>query len=960
MATKSLDGYKLSVVFDASGTSKGIAALKDADRLAGKTWTSFQKLSGGVRFGLADKFKSEIKEIEKLAGTARINAVGQQLGSTLGDGLKNGIGSIFTASNLGKLIGTAVAPGVGTVVGGMIGSAVDSALEKISGPLMEKIQRGIELNKQLELAQLHYTAFTGSEKEATRHLGELKKLARDAGLDLPMLLTADQRLEEFNNDVKLSELELRAAADAAAAFGSGADGMNSIASALGLIAEKGELSSKTMLKLQKQGIHVSKYLAEGLGLSEKKVKQLIKDNRLNGDVAAQIISEGIEVHKGGFAQRVANETLSGRERQNAALQDSLAQRGTVNVTGGLKDMYGLTNSLLASGAADSGVAFIDRAAGGVIGATKQAVSAGYNFSAGVVQGIASGDALNAIKGAVGSLADTAIGTLKQLWDIHSPSGKGKELGDNFVEGVEFGLVDRTSKGFGRWSQALEKAGGDAFIQGVEKIAQRLGVQPAWLLNVMAFESGLNAHAANKTSSARGLIQFMNPTAKGLGLSGSNAFLGMSGVEQLKYVERYYAPFAGKMHNQGDVYSVVAAGRTGGRSGVLFRAGSREYNANRGWDANRDGIISSQEIGGLAANRGQFKGAGGFTVNDQPISTTNPVPVYLASDLRGGGGMFAGDTFNPAQAPGVLARAQSIYSQTLKDTVPVVVDVTDKQDAIAQTYGATVGPQGLYLQKLEQVPGVLEGAMNATYAYSKSQEEYRQAAIRGTDTIGKLAGALGQISGMMPSGGGGQVGKKRGFFSKMLGFAAPFLSLLPGGGILSTLANIGSSALAGNYGAAISSAAGGFAAGGAFRHSASAPTPALGDVTVTNTNPNTHPFGGTYANGGPIRKGRAYIVGDGGRPEVFVANEDGYVHPSVSHYEHSMGSGSHAHGGVGALQHNVMERVAAALDRFESMPPEHVLTTGARRNPGAVTDAFMAHGARDPRVVEWMNRRVNGQ
>jgi tape measure domain-containing protein len=967
MATKNLDAYKLGVVLDAAGAAKGIAALADADKKATKLDGSLKQLSKGIKFGLADKFKTELSEVEKLAGSSRASAVGQQLGGMIGGGIKDGIGSVFTASNLGKLIGSAIAPGVGTVVGGMIGSAVDSALEKISGPLMEKIQRGIELNKQLELAQLHYTAFTGSEKEATRHLGELKKLARDAGLDLPMLLTADQRLEEFNDNVKLSELELRAAADAAAAFGSGADGMNSIASALGLIAEKGELSSKTMLKLQKQGIHVSKYLAEAMGLSEKKVKQLIKDNRLNGEVAAQMISEGIEVHKGGFAQRVANETLVGRERQNTALQDSLAQRGTVNVTGGLKDMYGLTNSLLASGAADSGVAFIDRAAGGVIGATKQAVSAGYNFSAGVVQGIASGDALSAIKGAVGSLADTAIGTLKQLWDIHSPSGKGKELGDNFVEGVEVGLVDRTSKGFGRWSSALEKAGGDAFVKGVEGIAKRLGVKPEWLLDVMSVESGFRAGVTNKYGYT-GLIQFGKGAAHDVGTT-TDALRGMSATQQLPYVERYIAQKIrrfGQMDSEAKLYASVGAGNySSNDQAVKFRAGSKGYAANqRVWDVNRDGLIQQWEYGVAASRSGQFKGVGGFTINDQPISTANPVPVYLASDLRGGVGMFAGDTFNPAQAPGVLARAQAVYSQTLKDTVPVLVEVKEGQDAIEQTYGATVGPQGLYLQQLERVPGVLEGAMTATYAYSKSQEEYRQAAIRGTDTIGKLAGALGQISGMMPSGGG-QVGKKRGFFSKMLGFAAPFLNFIPGvGPILSQIANIGSNALVGNWSGVVSGVAGGLAPGGVFRHSASAPTPALGDVSVSQGQV-ASTVGQTpehRATGGPVKRGRAYTINEI-RPEPIVFGEDAYIHSSEAAYRHSMGGGGHAHGGIGAMLmrlHDQLERNASALHRFESFPPEHIVMTGLQARPDHATDALMTHGSRDPRVVEWMNRRVNGQ
>src|SRR5947209_4865086 len=125
MAQKNLDAYKLGVVLDASGAAKGITALKDADKAATKTYSSLTQLSKGFKFALADKFKSELKEVENLS---RSSAVGKVLGGIVGDGLKNGISSVFTASNLGKLIGTAIAPGIGTVVGGIVGSGVDAAL----------------------------------------------------------------------------------------------------------------------------------------------------------------------------------------------------------------------------------------------------------------------------------------------------------------------------------------------------------------------------------------------------------------------------------------------------------------------------------------------------------------------------------------------------------------------------------------------------------------------------------------------------------------------------------------------------------------------------------------------------------------------------------------------------------------------------------------------------------------
>jgi hypothetical protein len=62
---------------------------------------------------------------------------------------------------------------------------------------------------------------------------------------------------------------------------------------------------------------------------------------------------------------------------------------------------------------------------------------------------------------------------------------------------------------------------------------------------------------------------------------------------------------------------------------------------------------------------------------------------------------------------------------------------------------------------------------------------------------QLLEAIRQSASMLP--GGGQTGGKRGFFSKLLGFAAPFLNFIPGvGPLLSTLATVGSNALAGNW------------------------------------------------------------------------------------------------------------------------------------------------------------------
>jgi hypothetical protein len=45
-----------------------------------------------------------------------------------------------------------------------------------------------------------------------------------------------------------------------------------------------------------------------------------------------------------------------------------------------------------------------------------------------------------------------------------------------------------------------------------------------------------------------------------------------------------------------------------------------------------------------------------------------------------------------------------------------------------------------------------------------------------------------------------------------------------------------------------------------------------------------------ATGGPVRAGKAYVVGDGGRPEVFVPDRDGKIVPSIEQYARSNMSG----------------------------------------------------------------------
>lgn len=108
---------------------------------------------------------------------------------------------------------------------------------------------------------------------------------------------------------------------------------------------------------------------------------------------------------------------------------------------------------------------------------------------------------------------------------------------------------------------------DEFLRKVKSIATKLKVNENWLLAVMYNESRFNPKAVHKRkgdaenaeerskSRATGLIQFMPETAKGLDTS-TRAVYKLSALDQLDFVYKYFAPFAGKINTFTDLYLIT--------------------------------------------------------------------------------------------------------------------------------------------------------------------------------------------------------------------------------------------------------------------------------------------------------------------------------------------------------------------------------------------------------------------
>ena len=140
----------------------------------------------------------------------------------------------------------------------------------------------------------------------------------------------------------------------------------------------------------------------------------------------------------------------------------------------------------------------------------------------------------------------------------------------------------------------------AFRTKVRAIAKALDVDASWLTACIAWESGetFSATILNKAGSgAVGLIQFMPAVAKALGTT-TLALSRMTAEQQLDWVERYFRPYAGKLHGLGDLYMAILWPAAIGRpdSAVLWDRDSRPttYRQNAGLDVDHDGRITKAE------------------------------------------------------------------------------------------------------------------------------------------------------------------------------------------------------------------------------------------------------------------------------------------------------------------------------------------------------------------------------
>lgn len=207
--------------------------------------------------------------------------------------------------------------------------------------------------------------------------------------------------------------------------------------------------------------------------------------------------------------------------------------------------------------------------------------------------------------------------------------------------------------------------GDGFLCELVRVASALDVEPDWLAAVMSFESGVKPEAVNvwclnnrdcaPDCCATGLIQFMPGEDGVVNFQGTSVttreLREMSAIDQLSYVEAFYAPYAARLTDVGDMYLATfmpaalsesddfVLGRRDDSSTVWGLSRAKIYEQNQGLDAHNRGIITTGDV------REKLRDYYGRYADDVvtfqcPPATTEPVrkEVPLGGRNAIGGGM----------------------------------------------------------------------------------------------------------------------------------------------------------------------------------------------------------------------------------------------------------------------------------------------------------------------------------
>lgn len=213
---------------------------------------------------LCARLGMDFSQFDKDERTAKSRT--QSLGSSLSGIIKNAF-----SFGLGMTFFSAVQRGFKATVGG-----------------------AVSFNDTLEQATIGFTTMLGSARRADSFLSDLAKFAARTPFEFEGLLDASKRMMALGFAAQDVIPTMTAIGDAAAALGSGQEGIDSLITGLGNIKTQGKVTSIAMMQLARAGVPSWQILADAIGKTTGETRKLVEQGLVSADAGIAALVDGME------------------------------------------------------------------------------------------------------------------------------------------------------------------------------------------------------------------------------------------------------------------------------------------------------------------------------------------------------------------------------------------------------------------------------------------------------------------------------------------------------------------------------------------------------------------------------------------------------------------------------------------------------------------------------------------
>jgi len=173
----------------------------------------------------------------------------------------------------------------------------------VSIPLAGVSVAALKMANSMEQASMAFKTMMGSSDAAKIHLEDLKKFAAQTPFEFADLVLASKRMQALGFTADQVIPSLRSIGNAAAALGSGKEGIDRITTALGQMMAKGKVQAEEMRQLAEAGIPAWKILAATLNTDVAGAMKLVEQRAVDASVAVPALLAGMTQKFGGLMEQ---------------------------------------------------------------------------------------------------------------------------------------------------------------------------------------------------------------------------------------------------------------------------------------------------------------------------------------------------------------------------------------------------------------------------------------------------------------------------------------------------------------------------------------------------------------------------------------------------------------------------------------------------------------------------------